>query len=133
MNRRVPLLAALLSVAAATAGCLPGRGLPEAESAAESAPDSVAVLVDNGNYLSATVRLFSGGAQVRRISVTGHDSDTVYLRHDQLRVPGEVSAILELVGSREAHRLGEEILPRDATLIEIHVAELLSSSSMSIF
>lgn len=133
MQRHVPLVTLLLATAAATAGCLPGRGLPEAESGADPQPDSVAVVVENGNYLSATVRLFSDGAQVRRISVTGHGADTIYLRPGQLRMPGRVSAILELVGSREAYRLREEILPPDATLIEIQVAELLSTSSMSIF
>lgn len=133
MNRHVPVIAALLAVAASAPGCLPGRGLPEPESTPDRQPDSVAVRVDNRNYLSATVRLFSGGSQVRRISVTGHDADTIYLRRSKLRMPGEVSAILELVGSRESYRLREELLPDDATLIEIHVAELLSTSSMSIF
>lgn len=134
MKRPVPLPALVLAVAAAAAAaCLPTRGLPENESTAERQADSVAVLVDNRNYLSATVRLFSGGSQVQRISVTGHAADTIYLRRSRLRMPGEVSAILELVGSRQAYRLREELLPPDATRIEIHVAELLSTSSMSIF
>lgn len=132
MNRPAPVVV-LLFFAAAALACLPGRGVPETGSRAEARSDSVAVLVENGNYLDATVRLFSDGSQVRRISVTGNDADTIYLRRSQLRMPGEVSAVLELVGSRQSYRLREELLPIDASLIEIRVAELLSTSSMSIF
>lgn len=133
MKRHFRVHVVLLVLAAAGVACLPGRGTPELDAPEERRSDSVAVFVDNQNYLSATVRLFSGGAQVQRISVTGHDADTIYVRRGQLRMPGEVSAILELVGSRQAHRLREEILPADATLIEIRVGDLLSTSSMSIF
>ncbi len=133
MKRHAPVSVILLILAAAAVACLPGRGVPETDSVADRQSDSVAVFVQNGNYLTATVRLFSQGTQVRRISVTGHDADTTYLRRSQLRMPGEVSAVLELVGSRQAYRLRKELLPADASLIEIRVAELLSTSSMSIF
>lgn len=133
MKRHAPVSVVLLTLAAAAVACLPGRGVPETDSETYRQSDSVAVFVQNDNYLTATVRLFSDGAQVRRISVTGHNADTTYLRRRQLRMPGDVSAVLELVGSRQAYRLRRELLPVDASLIEIRVAELLSTSSMSIF
>ena len=133
MKPRVPVPVVLLLVAVAAVACLPGQGAPEDDSRGDRRSDSVAVLVDNGNYLNATVRLFSGGSQVRRISVTGFDVDTIFLRAGQLRMPGEISAVVELVGSRRAYRLPRAILPANASLIEIHVADLLSTSSMSIF
>lgn len=123
---------ALLLVAGAGA-CLPGRGLPGTDSPSPQVSDSVAILVDNRNYLSATVRLFSRGSQVRRLSVTGLQSDTVFLRRSELRVPGQIAAVIELVGSREAYRLPEELFPSDASLIEIHVAQLLRSSSLAVY
>lgn len=133
MKCRAPVVAGLLLLAATAAACLPGRGAPGTDSPDTGQADTVAVVVDNRNYLSTTVRLFSQGTQVQRISVSGNDADTTYVRRGQLRMPGQVSAVLELVGSREAYRLGEEILPADASLIEIHVAELLSTSSMVVF
>lgn len=133
MNSLAPAAAILLVLAALAGACLPGRGVPGSDTQEPRRPDSVAVLVDNMNYLAVTVRLYSRGAQVRRISVSGNNADTLYMRPDQLHMPGQISAILELVGSREAYRLREEILPVDATLIEIRVGSLLSTSSLSIF
>lgn len=133
MSRRAST-AGLLCVLAASA-CLPrspGGGATSAESTVERS-DSVAVLITNDNYLNATVRLFSGGAHVRRFSVGGLDQDTMYVRRGQLRASGDVSAVLELVGSRESQRLGPHLLSDDVTAIEIRVAELLSISSMVVY
>lgn len=132
MTPRPFRVAALLLVAAATA-CLPGRRTPGEGSPSPKVSDTVAVAVDNQNYLTATVRLFSRGSQVRRISVTGLQSDTVLLDRSSLRIPGQISVIVELVGSREAYRLPETILPADARLIEIQIAQLLSTSSLSVY
>lgn len=133
MRCRAALAAVVLCLAAAA--CLPRwpGGRAEPRGTPEGPPDSVAVVVDNRNYLAATVRLLSSGSQVRRISVTGLASDTVYVQRGQLRPPGDVAAVIELVGSRQAHRVPRQILPADVSLIEIHVAELLRSSSMAVY
>lgn len=134
MIPRPSAVAALLLFAASATACLPGRGLPgTSRSRAPEAGDTVVVAVDNQNYLSATVRLFSRGSQVRRISVTGLQSDTVYLTRSELRMPGQVTAIVELVGSREAYRIPETILPADASLIDVQVAQLLSTSTIAVY
>lgn len=123
----------LLLLAASATACLPGRGTAGTEPRGREVSDTVLVAVDNQNYLTATVRLYSRGSQVRRISVTGLQSDTVTLPRSSLRTPGQITVILELVGSREAYRLPETLLPTDASLIDIQVAQLLSTSSLSVY
>lgn len=128
------VLALLLFLVVAPGACRPGGSLPEsADPQRAELPDSVAVAVDNQNYLTAVVRLYARGSQVQRISVTGLDRDTIYVDRTRLRGPGEVAAILELVGSRQSYRLPGTLLPSDASLIQIHVAQLLSTSSLAVF
>lgn len=121
-------------LATALASCLPPGGLPNTQvaSTADSA-DSVTVRVHNQNHLAVTVRLFSRGSQISRTRVRGAESDTIHIDRGALQVSREIAAVLEVVGDRGTFRLPDEILPESASVVEIRVAELLTTSSMAIY
>lgn len=118
----------------APASCLPSGGLPNTQmDSTADAPDSVTVRVHNQNHLAVTVRLFSRGSQISRTYVRGADSETIRFDRGDLQLSREIAAVLELVGDRGTFRLPDEILPESASVVEIRVTELLSTSSMAIY
>lgn len=126
------VVAVLLAIALAS--CLPPGGLPNTQTASTAeAADSVTVRVHNQNHLAVTVRLFSRGSQISRTRVRGAGSDTIHIDRGDLQVSQEIAAVLEIVGDRGTFRLPDEILPESASVVEIRVAELLTTSSMAIY
>lgn len=120
-RRRAVVLALVL--AGACGGGVPGTRSGAA--GAGEARDSIAVVIDNRNYLDVTVRIFSDDRQVSRHFVVGNTVDTVHLGRDRFLGGSWFRAVLSPVGRRRDYPLPRELLPDDASLILIDVSEHL--------